>query len=110
MKLGHTNDEIKYDGTTGTVARYVVILDGEPTMHILCDSADPEKVIRIAYPHPVGVVSHSTLGRFTMTEAFTEDADGAPLGVEKRVDEKSVYRYVIPRLAVLLGRLLRAAS
>lgn len=108
MKLGHSADEIKYDETVGTVAHYVVILDGEPTMTILCDSADPEKVIRI---RPVGAVlgTQATAGRFTMTTKLLEDADGMPLGTSPQVDEKSVYTYVIPRTHVLLGRLLRAA-
>lgn len=109
MKLGHSADEIKYDATTGTVARYVLILDGEPTMYILCDSADPGKVIRIAAAHPLGEVTHPTAGRFTMTQKFLESPDGEPLGIEEHVSEKSVYTYVVPRIHVLLGRLLRAA-
>lgn len=108
MKLDAPGNEIKYHSTTGTVARYILSLDGEDTMHILCDAADPEKVIRIA---PAGHPDkeQTTKGRFVMTEVFTEDPDGMPLGVESRVDEKSVYAYIIPRLHVLLGRLLRAA-
>ncbi len=108
MKLGHSADEIKYDETVGTVAHYSVILDGAPTMTILCDSADPEKVIRI---RRVGTSAGAlaTAGRFTMAQIFLEGPDGSPLGMEERVDEKSVYTYVIPRLHVLLGRLLRAA-
>jgi hypothetical protein len=94
MKLGHTADEIKYDETVGTTAHYLVILDGEPTMSILCDTADPEKVIRIRPTGPATGVQ-DTAGRFTMTT--------------ERVNEKSVYTYVVPRLHVLLGRLLRAA-
>lgn len=111
MKLGHTNDEIKYLDTAGTVARYAVILDGEDTMHILCNSAvsdDQEKVICIARADDTG--EQETKGYFAMKTELLSDADGAPLGVgEPRVDEKSVYTYVIPRLHVLLGRLLRAA-
>jgi hypothetical protein len=108
MKLGHTADEIKYDETTGTVARYVLILDGEPTMYITCDTADSEKVIRIQrFKTSADVLP--TLGRFTTKTELLADADGMPLGTETRVDEKSVYTYVIPRLHVLLGRLLRAA-
>jgi hypothetical protein len=109
MKLGHTNDEIKYHSTSGTTARYILSLDGESTMHVLCDSADPEKIIRVA---PAGHPDkeQATKGHFTMTTELLADADGMPLGVgEARVDEKSVYAYVIPRLHVLLGRLLRAA-
>jgi len=108
MKLGHTNDEIKYDATYGTVARYILILDGEPTMAVQCDTADAEKVIRIANATNPGTVL-DTLGRFTTVTKLLEGPDGAPLGTETRVDEKSVYTYVIPRLHVLLGRLLRAA-
>jgi hypothetical protein len=107
MKLGHTADEIKYDATVGTIARYVVILDSKPTMFILCDSADPEKVIHIeAAPCSV---TQATAGRFTMKTELLEDADGMPLGTSEQVNEKSVYTYVIPRLHILLGRLLRAA-
>ncbi len=112
MKLGHTADEIKYDKTFGTVARYVVILDGEPTFYILCDAADPEKVIRIARHNGsvAEALTQATAGRFTVTTELLVDADGMPLGVgEARVNEKSVYTYVVPRLHVLLGRLLRTA-
>lgn len=107
MQLGHSADEIKYEKTFLGVAVYLVILDGEPTMRILCNPAGTELVIRIASMS--SEVSMDTNGRFKMIEVFTEDADGMPLGVEKRVDEKSVYTYVVPRLHVLLGRLLRAA-
>ena len=106
MKLGHDADEIKYDTTAGTIARYIVILDGEPTMRIVCDSADPKKTIRVA---SIGGILQDTKGVFTMTETFLEGPDGEPLGMESRVDEKSVYTYIVPRLHVLLGRLLRAA-
>jgi len=108
MKLGHTNDEIKYDETDGTVAWYVLILDGEPTMYITCDTADSEKVIRIQR-FETSADSLATLGRFTTKTHLLQDVDGNPLGAETRVDEKSVYTYVIPRLHVLLGRLLRAS-
>lgn len=117
MKLGHSKDEIKYDATVGTIARYVVLLDSEPTMHILCDSADPEKAIRIARAgSPDDSItqyisgSQATAGRFTMTAELLEDADGMPLGTDAQVNAKSVYTYVVPRLHVLLGRLLRAAA
>lgn len=109
MKLGHTADEIKYDATTGTVARYILILDGEHTMSILCDSADPNRTIKIAAAHVLGEVTHDTKGQFAVTTKLLEGPDGGPLGTETRVDEKSVYTYVVPRLHVLLGRLLRAA-
>lgn len=108
MKLGHSNDEIKFDDVYGTVARYVVILDGEHTMTIQCDSADPEKIIKILSPN--GDICQGTAGRFTMTTELLEDPDGMPLGTSERVNEKSVYSYVLPRLYVLLGRLLRAAA
>lgn len=109
MKLDRPTNEIKYDETVGTVARFVVILDGEPTMRIACDMADDKRTIRIAAVNPVGEVLHDTKGRFELTSKLTEDPDGMPLGAEQRVDRISVYRYVIPRLHVLLGRLLRAA-
>jgi hypothetical protein len=110
MKLGHTADEIKYDETVGTVAHYLVILDGEPTMTILCDSADPEKIIRIRPSGGSKLATQTTAGRFAMATKFLESADGSPLGLSEQVDAKSVYTYVIPRLHVLLGRLLRAAA
>jgi len=110
MKLGHTNDEIKFDGVVkGSHALYLLILDGEPTMHIVCDAADETRTIYIR-PYGNTAKTLATKGRFEMKSEILEDADGAPLGVgEPRVDEISVYKYVIPRLAVLLGRLLRAA-
>jgi len=117
MKLGHSKDEIKCMTTEGTIALYLVTLDGEPTMLILCDSADPEKAIKVA---PAALTAAATLagtgvlttaGRFTMTSEIMEGPNGEPLGVaEPRVSEHSVYTYVVPRLHVLLGRLLRAAA
>lgn len=107
MKLGHGN-EIKFQTTYGTVTQYVLVLDGEDTMAITCDSADSDRAIRlitIGGDHCV-----VTKGRFEMTVKMTEDADGIPSGVEPRVDSKSVYKYVLPRVHSLLGRLLRAAS
>lgn len=108
MDLGHGNS-ITFDGTFDTVTRYVLTVEGEPTMHIFCDSADPEKAIHI---NRVGATGHrmATKGRFEMTVKMTEDADGTPLGVEPRVDSKSVYKYVLPRMILLLGRLVRAAT
>jgi hypothetical protein len=108
MKLGHSADEIKYDTTCDGIARYVVVLEGKPVMFILCDYADTEKVIRIADAN--NSADQPTAGRFTMRTVLLEDADGLPLGTSEQVDEKSVYTYVVPRLHVLLGRLLRAAS
>jgi hypothetical protein len=111
MKLGHSADEIKYDGTyDGTVALYLVVLDGEATMHIVCDAADPEKIIRIGRIGCGVTGSLPTAGRFTMATELLEDADGLPLGTSEQVNAKSVYTYVVPRLHVLLGRLLRAAA
>lgn len=107
MKLGHTNDEIKYDNTYGTVARFVLLLDGEVTMAIQCDMADPEKVIKVL--DPTGSHCLTTNGRFTLKTKLTEDADGMPTGAEQRVDRNGVYRYILPRMHVMLGRLLRAA-
>lgn len=108
MKLGHTADEIKYESTFLGIAVYVVILDGEPTMKIMCNPAGAEKTIRIASAD--GKVSMDTKGLFTMKTELLEDADGLPLGTSERVDEKSVYTYIVPRLHVMLGRLLRAAT
>lgn len=109
MKLGHSADEIKYDATHGTIARYLVILDSEPTMQILCDSADASKTIVIA-PAATTLGALTTAGRFTVKTELLEDVNGMPLGTNEQVDEKSVYTYVIPRLHVLLGRLLRQAT
>jgi len=108
MKLGHTNDEIKYAETEGTVTRFVVILDGEQTLDIICDLADTERTIRVRTANRWETDTQDTKGRFTTYTKLLEDADGMPLGTEERVDRKSVYLYVLPRLHVLLGRLLRA--
>jgi hypothetical protein len=108
MNLGHANDEIKYDETIAGIARYVVILDGEPTMYVLCDSSDADKTIVVSRPGDLNLAL-STKGQFSVITKLLEGPDGAPLGTETRVDEKSVYAYVVPRLHVLLGRLLRAA-
>lgn len=108
MKLGHSNDEIKYEGTYGTAARFILILDGEETMAIQCDMADPARVIKVATVDGAHVLE--TKGRFTMKTKLTEDADGLPLGAEERVDRISVYRYILPRIHVMLGRLLREAN
>ena len=105
MKLGHGN-EIKFELTHGTVTRYQVILDGEPTMAVQCDAADPERTITILTLG--GDHCLPTKGHFQMTSKFLEGPDGAPLGMEQRVDSKSVYSYVLPRLHSLMGRLLRA--
>jgi len=117
MKLGHTNDEIKFAETIGTITRFVVLLDGIETMHLLCDAADPEKTIRIAAKFDadtltsdtLALVTQTTKGHFTTYTKLLEDVDGMPLGTEERVDRKSVYGYILPRLHVMLGRLLRAA-
>jgi hypothetical protein len=109
MKLGHTNDEIKFDGVTAEGAtRFLLILDGEPTMRILCVHADPEKTIHIGRAD--GTNYQATKGRFKMVTKLTEDADGLPLGAEERVDRISVYGYILPRVHVMLGRLLRASA
>lgn len=105
MKLGHEADEIKYVGTVGTVARYAVILEGDVVMAILCDSADAERTIRISHKDNV----QDTAGRFELTTDFKEGPNGELLDVAVRVNEKSVYSYAIPRLHILLARLLKAA-
>jgi hypothetical protein len=107
MKLGHDN-EIKYLDTTGTVTRFVLILDGEETMHVTCDAAAKEPIICISSAaNPA--VSQATKGRFTTYTKLLEGPDGSPLGTETRVDRKSVYGYVVPRAHSLLGCLLRMA-
>lgn len=110
MKLGHTNDEIKFAEITGTVTRFVLILDGEETMDILCDLADAEKTIRVRRSNRMVPDTQDTKGCFTVETKFLEDSEGQALGVADQVDTKSVFTYVIPRLHVLLGRLLRAAG
>jgi hypothetical protein len=105
MKLGNPNDEIKFDANYGTVARYVVTLDGVPTLAIQCDTADKDRVIKVLDAD--GTRCLTTKGRWSLKTKLTEDADGLPLGTETYVDRKSVYGYVLPRLHVLLGRLLR---
>lgn len=110
MKLGHTNDEIKFAETTGTVTRFVVSLDGEETMDVLCDMADETKTIRIRRSNRLVPDTQDTKGHFTTYTKLHEDVDGMPTGTEERVDRKSVYVYILPRLHVMLGRLLRAAS
>lgn len=117
MKLDAPGNDIKFDATIGTITLFIVTLDGEPTMHILCDQADPAMVIRVAAKVDMDTLTSDTLdligqptkGRFTTYTKLTENVDGEPTGAETRVDRKSVYTYVLPRLHVLLGRLLRAA-
>lgn len=106
MKLDNRT-EIKYLDTTGTVSVFVLVLEGEITMRIYCDTAEAEPVIRVA--GPTGNKLQDTNGRFALIVKLHEDGNGAPLGAETRVDRKSVYAYVLPRVHVLMGRLLRAA-
>jgi len=105
MKLGNPHDEIKYTNTVGTVACYSVTLDGELTLIIQCDTDDKDRAIQVL--DASGTRCLTTKGRFSLKTKLTEDADGMPLGTETYVDRKSVYGYVLPRLHVLLGRLLR---
>lgn len=107
MKLGNGN-EIRYDQTSNGVTQYTLVIDGEPTMLVTCNAADPDRVIKVATIGGAHVVA--TKGRFEMAEKLTEDSDGAPLGVETRVDKHSVYRYILPRAARLMARLLREAT
>lgn len=107
MKLDAHNNEIKYIETLGQTTIFGVILDGELTMRILCRMDDEKRTIVIARPDSADVLE--TKGRFEMVEKLLEGPDGSPLGVETRVDRKSVYRYILPRLHTMLGRLLRAA-
>lgn len=107
MKLGHPADEIKHETTEGTLSIYAVILEGHHVMSITCDTADTDRVIRIARPHDTGTLE--TAGRFLLRTDLAEDSDGMPLGTVTTVDEKSVLTYVVPRLHILLGRLLRAS-
>ncbi len=107
MKLGHGN-EIKFVNIIEGVTYFMVVLDGEDTMRIACDPTYEPHVIWVSTTD--GKISTATKGRFETTAKLLEDAEGAPLGAEVRVDSASVYRYANPRLASLLGRLLRAAN
>lgn len=107
MKLGNGN-EIKFLDTTGKITRFTLVLEGQETLHITCDVTDPEKVIHVASAANPSLTM-ATKGHFVTTAKLLEDADGMPLGTEIRVDRKSVYAYILPRLHTLLGRLLRAA-
>jgi hypothetical protein len=108
MKLDADNNEIKYVGTDASVAKYLLVLDGEPTMQILCDYSNKDQRILIA---PVGAISmaQATKGQFTLTPDVYQNGNDEVTDVVLRVDEKSVYTYIVPRMHVLLGRLLRAA-
>jgi hypothetical protein len=106
MKLGHGN-EIKFLSILGTITFFMLVIDGEDTMRIACDSADPDKIIHISTAN--GAVSLPTKGRFELTAKMVTDADGAPLAMDQRVDSMGVYRYILPRVPRLLARLLRAA-
>lgn len=105
MKLGNGN-EIKYLDTTGNITRFTLVLEGQETLHITCDVTDPEKVIHVASAANPSLTM-ATKGRFTATAKLLEDPDGGPLGTEIRVDRKSVYAYILPRVPLLMGRLLR---
>lgn len=107
MDLGHGNS-INFAETTNGVTYYLVEIEGEPTMRIACSAIDPERVIHVSTAN--GAVSLPTKGHFEMTVKMTEDSDGMPLGVEPRVNSKTVYKYVLPRIHLLLGRLLRATT
>lgn len=107
MKLGNGN-EIKHLDTTGNVTRFALVLEGEETLHLTCDITDPDKVIHVASAVNPSLTM-ATKGRFATTAKLLEDSDGGPLGTETRVDRKSVYTYVLPRVPLLMGRLLRAA-
>lgn len=106
MKLGHELDEIRFAGMTedGRTAQYQVALEGRPVMLILCEENDPEHQIRIAKPD--GTAVQVTKGVFAWYDALVEDADGNPVGTVRQVNYKSVYAYVIPRLHILIARLL----
>lgn len=105
MKLGH-GSEIAYTGTTNTLVTFTLVLEGQPTLTITCDTADTTRTIHVGSATHPGLTM-ATKGRFEMKDKLTEDSEGMPLGVETRVDSHSVYRYVIGRLPLLLGRLLR---
>lgn len=108
MKLDAPTNEIKFHEATPEATFFMLLLDGEPTMKIMCVPGDPAKTIRIGRADGTGY--QATKGCFTMTTKLLEDVEGAPLGTEVRVDRLSVYKYVVPRMHVLIGRLLRAAN
>lgn len=106
MKLGHELDEITYKETLGDTTVFVVRLEGKDAMRILCPESDPEKKIFIAKADGTG--AQPTAGRFAMENGFLEDADGMPVGMSQRVSSQSVYTYIVPRLHIMLARLLAA--
>lgn len=105
MKLGH-GSEIKYLDTLGTLVTFALVLEGEHTLNIYCDTADPDRAIKVSSVTEPGRTI-TTKGRFDLAVKMLEGPDGSPLGTETRVDRKTVYAYVISRLPLLLGRLLR---
>lgn len=106
MQLGHPLDEITYSGLSqdGSVDTYTVSLEGRPTMLVVCDHFDSKHRIRIAKPDGSG--AQVTNGVWTWYDKLVEDADGSPVGTLRQVDYKSVYTYVVPRLHILIARLL----
>lgn len=111
MKLGHPLDEIKYVGTKDTVAEYEVALEGRRVMLVWCDQAAAESKREIWIARPDGSNAQPTKGVFRMYAPVSLDADGVPTGVGASVaDYRSVYTYVVPRIAVLLARLYVPAT
>jgi hypothetical protein len=106
MKLGHELDEITYLETLGDTTVFIVRLEGRDAMRLLCPESDPEKKIFIAKADGTG--AQPTRGQFQMEADFLETPDGEPAGMSQRVSSRSVYTYVVPRLHVLLSRLLAA--
>lgn len=104
MKLGHSLDEITYAGQINGVDTYAVTLEGRPVMIVLCDHQDADRRILIA--NADGTATQATKGVWTWYDKLVEDADGSPVGTLRQVDYKSVYAYVVPRLHVLIARLL----
>lgn len=105
MKIGHELDEIVYTSTDGTVAKYEVRLEGRPVMQIFCDEAAGPDNRRIWIAKPDGSAAQPTKGVYAMQADLAEDSDGTPLSVAQRVNERSVYAYVLPRLHLLIARL-----
>lgn len=106
MKLRRTADEIKYDGDVQVnsmdFAKYSVSLDNRPVMDVLVHNTTG--VIGITQPSD-STTYQATTGTAKHVQTIVEDADGAPVGVTTRIDERTVYSYVLPRLHVLIARL-----
>jgi hypothetical protein len=107
MKLGHIADEIKYTGDKElngfTFSAYMVRLENRPVMEIMVHAVTG--AIGIRKPGDTSGEVEFTAGTAQHCVQADEDVDGIPTGLTKRIDERTVYSYVLPRLHVLIARL-----